>query len=81
MTTVISRLNPETPPDSRPAGEWVEKDAMRFRNANVVSDTLVDILKEPSQFWEGLETLLRRLVPGTASDEFIVDVSSDPLGF
>ncbi|KAG6834505.1 hypothetical protein H0H93_009270 [Arthromyces matolae] len=61
MTTVISRLHHETPPDLRPSGEWAEKEAMRFRKANVSND----ILKDPLQFWESLETLLCRLAPGT----------------
>ncbi|KAG6819271.1 hypothetical protein H0H93_013553 [Arthromyces matolae] len=68
MAVVMLRLTVEMPPDLRPPGEWAEKEAVRFRRGNAtVLD--VDILKDPLQFWQDLETLIRGLVPEINGNE------------
>ncbi|KAG6890166.1 hypothetical protein C0995_010870 [Termitomyces sp. Mi166 len=58
MTTVILRLDPQRPLDSRPTGEWIGKVAMHFRNAQDA-----ELSKEMLLFWEELDSLISRIVP------------------
>ncbi|KNZ77594.1 Putative serine/threonine-protein kinase/receptor R831 [Termitomyces sp. J132] len=61
MTDVISRLNIQSPIDSRPGGEWVENAAVRFRNANSARGNY--LLESSGPFWEDLGSLVSRIVP------------------
>ncbi|KAG6902397.1 hypothetical protein C0995_000602 [Termitomyces sp. Mi166 len=59
MTIVVLRLDSEKPLDSRPPGEWAEKVAMHFRNAQNA-----ELVRDMLPFWEELESLLSRIVSG-----------------
>ncbi|KNZ73265.1 putative serine/threonine-protein kinase [Termitomyces sp. J132] len=59
MATVISRLDGEKPDDPRPSGEWERRSSMSFRNAQDVN-----LPKDWIMFWDDLENLLSRIIPG-----------------